>query len=96
MNIKSLWLLVLIVPLAAHAGGPERLLAAAGAGRLEQVRELLAQGVDANQKNAAGRPAIVLSAFNGNDRTLRALLAAGADANAADAARIPRLAPRWS
>lgn len=86
MSIKYLWLLVLVFAGDACGSDVQRLLAAVGAGRLDQVHDLVAQGVDVNTKNTAGRPAIVLAAFNGNDRTLRVLLAAGADVNAADAA----------
>lgn len=85
MSIKYLWLLVLVLSGAAFGSDAQRLLAAVGAGRLDQVHDLVAQGADVNAKNTAGRPAVVLAAVNGNDRTLRALLAAGADVNAADA-----------
>ncbi|HEB97168.1 MAG TPA: ankyrin repeat domain-containing protein [Sedimenticola thiotaurini] len=64
----------------------QQLAAAAAAGRVDSVRDLLAQGVDPNAANAAGRPALVLAAFSGNLRTLQLLLGAGADANAVDAA----------
>ena len=56
------------------------LVAAATAGRATEVRDLLVGGVDANTKNATGRPVLVLAGFNGNRRTVQALLAAGADA----------------
>jgi hypothetical protein len=62
------------------------LVAAATAGRVETVSDLLARGADANAKSAAGRPALVSAAYNGNRRTSAALLVAGADPNAADAA----------
>ncbi|MCB1792784.1 MAG: ankyrin repeat domain-containing protein, partial [Gammaproteobacteria bacterium] len=61
---------------AADAGA--RLVAAATSGRAGEVRDLLAEGIDANTKNASGRPVIVLAGFNGNRRTVRTLLAAGA------------------
>jgi len=78
-------LLLVMFSLALPAAGSEQmLLAAAGQGQVEQVKSLLAQGVDANARNGAGRPALVLAAFNGNERTVRALLAAGADVNGAD------------
>lgn len=71
---------------SAQAADPaQQLTVAATAGRVEVVRDLLAQGVDANSKSVTGRPAIVSAAFNGNYRTVRALLAAGADPDAADA-----------
>jgi hypothetical protein len=62
------------------------LVAAATAGRVETVTDLLAQGADANAKNGAGRPALVAAAYSGNRRTAAALLVAGADPNAADSA----------
>ena len=62
-----------------------RLVAAATAGRAVEVRDLLAAGVDANTKNATGRPVLVLAGFNGNRRTVQALLTAGADVNLKDA-----------
>ena len=72
---------------AAAADGADgtQLVAAAVSGRAFEVRDLLAEGADANTKNAGGRPVIVLAGFNGNLRTVRALLAAGADVNAVDA-----------
>ena len=86
MRIKSLLFLVFTLVGNASGGDAGRFLAAVGAGRLDQVHDMVAQGVDVNAKNTVGRPAIVLAAFNGNERTLRALLAAGADVNAADSA----------
>lgn len=60
------------------------LISAAMSGRVDQVEDLLAQGVDVNVKNPAGRSALHLAAFNGNILTIRALLAAGADVNQTD------------
>lgn len=60
------------------------LLAAAADGDTYMVKDLLAQGSDANTKNPAGRPVLILAAFNGNARTVKALLAVGADVNAVD------------
>jgi hypothetical protein len=70
---------------AAEDRQGQALVSAAMAGRVEQVKELLAQGVDVNSKNPAGRSALHLAAFNGNDLTVLALVSAGADVNLADA-----------
>jgi ankyrin repeat protein len=67
------------------------LVAAALAGREPEVRELLAGGADANTKNPAGRPVLVIAGFNGNWRTARALLSAGADVNAVDGGGVTAL-----
>ena len=78
----------LLLTLAGQVAASDQslLLAAVGQGRERTVQDLLGQGADANARNPAGRPALVLAAFNGNTRTLRALLAAGADVNAVDEA----------
>ena len=82
-----LWILLglcLSMPVVG-ADSTARLVAAAGAGRAAEVRELLVQGVDANTKNGSGRPVLVVAGFNGNRRNALVLLAAGADVNAVDA-----------
>lgn len=83
-------LLLFTVP-ALPADPVADLVAAALAGREPEVRELLAQGGDANTKNPAGRPVLVITGFNGNWRTARALLAAGADVNAVDGGGVTAL-----
>lgn len=84
-----------LVLLLAHPAWPADaaadLVAAALAGRESEVRELLAGGADANAKNPAGRPALVIAGFNGNWRTARALLSAGADVNAVDGGGVTAL-----
>ena len=88
-----LWMLLglcLSMP-AVGADSTARLVAAAGAGRAAEVRELLVQGVDANTKNGSGRPVLVVAGFNGNRRTALVLLAAGADVNSVDAGGVSAL-----
>jgi ankyrin repeat protein len=58
---------------------------AAQNGDLQQVKDLLAGGVDANAADGEGNTALHLAAFNGHLDVVKALLAAGADANAQDA-----------
>ena len=56
-----LWILLglcLSMPVVG-ADSTARLVAAAGAGRAAEVRELLVEGVDANTKNGSGRPVLV-------------------------------------
>ena len=73
-------------PGVAMPGGPDQaLLAATASGRMQSLQDQLATGADANAKNAAGRPALVIAAYHGNVRTARALLAAGAGVNGTDA-----------
>jgi ankyrin repeat protein len=67
----------------ADTGGMA-LISAAMSGEVTRVNDLLAQGVDPNTVNAAGRAALHFAAFNGNLLTAQALLAAGADPGLAD------------
>jgi len=48
---------------------------------VEQVRQLLNAGADANAKNDRGQPPLMLAAYLGNVAIAQALLAAGADVN---------------
>ena len=85
-RLPALFLLFALGGFALAGDSSQLLLAAVGQGQERAVTNLLGQGADANAKNPAGRPALVLAAYNGNVRTLKALLAAGADVNAVDAA----------
>jgi ankyrin repeat protein len=51
-------------------------------GALEEVRELLDEGVGANQRDVAGDPALVSAAWVGAADIVRLLLDRGADVNA--------------
>jgi ankyrin repeat protein len=77
---------VILAPVwvAAENDQGQALAAAAMEGKVEQLKELLAQGVDANSRNPAGRSALHLAAFNGNEMTVLTLLSAGADVNLVD------------
>jgi hypothetical protein len=90
---RLLWVVVglcLMMPAFAD-DATAKLVAAAAAGKESEVRDLLVQGVDANSKNGAGRPVLVMAGFNGNRRTALVLLAAGADVNAVDNAGVTAL-----
>ena len=63
---------------AAYSG----LFQAAHEGDLASVRQLLADGADANARDSRGRTPAHVAAFASNDDVLRALAEAGADMNA--------------
>ena len=48
----------------------QMLLAAVSQGREQSVQNLLVQGVDANTKNPAGRPVLVVAAFKGDRKSV--------------------------
>jgi hypothetical protein len=56
----------------------------ASRGRLKEVRRMLAEGVDPNERIRNGRTAIMSAASQGYADIIRALIAAGADVNAKD------------
>ena len=85
-RLMLLAFLSILAPAVCAADVNVELLSAVSAGRTGQVADLLAQGADANAKNPAGRPALVLAGFSGNRRTARLLVNAGADVNAVDSA----------
>ena len=53
--------------------------AAAGAGRLEQLEQLIKEGAALNAPDAAGRTPLMLAAINGHGAVVQRLLAAGAN-----------------
>lgn len=70
--------LVLAVAAGAAAGSRERLLDAARRGDGAAVAALVREGKDANARDEAGRPVLVLAAGAGRPDAVRALLRAGA------------------
>lgn len=70
---------------AAHAAGD--LLAAAEAGRITEVRRLIAGGADLEGRDGQGRTALLLAVTDNHIEMAKALLAAGANLNAQAANR---------
>ena len=88
-------LLVAAAALAACGGGEEQrepsdrrldrmLIAAAGAGDLIRVEDLLARGASVGARDADRRTALVAASFENNVAVAERLVAAGADVNAKD------------
>jgi len=63
---------------------PNALLIACRKGNLEEVKRLLAQGVDANAKDSIGMTALMCAAYNGHTETAELLIDNGADTEATD------------
>ena len=64
MSRFSWIILLLMFSDGAWSADPEQLLlAAVSQGREQSVQDLLVQGVDANTRNPAGRPVLVVAAF---------------------------------
>ncbi len=85
MTLRVVTLFSLLLCLSVgQAGDAGQLLAAASLGRYRQLNDLIADGVDVNAKNAAGKPALSLAAYFGNTKSVHALLGAGANPNQAD------------
>lgn len=61
-----------------------RLVIAAGEGRVDEVKQLIADGANVNAANAQGRTALMTASYFGNARIVELLLAAGVDVNAKD------------
>jgi ankyrin repeat protein len=53
-------------------------------GEHNELRSLIAQGIDINSKNQAGRTALMVGTFYGNKVMVKSLLASGADVNLKD------------
>jgi len=79
----SVWSLALAVGLAG-AGPDLRLVDAAARQDVATVRQLLADGADADTRRADGATALLWAAHWDDGETVRLLLDAGADVNAAD------------
>ncbi|MBD1930863.1 MULTISPECIES: ankyrin repeat domain-containing protein [Cyanophyceae] len=75
----------------------ERLFEAIQSSDVEQVRQLLNSGVDANSKNVKGQHPLVLASSIGNLDIVKALLTAGANVNAKSGiAKSPKFNPTIS
>jgi ankyrin repeat protein len=74
---------------ACGTGGeqPGDLVEAAGAGRLDTVRELLRDGADVNARDANGRTAVTAAAMSQHVDVVNALVDAGADVDLQDSER---------
>lgn len=64
--------------------GQSLLMAAAAAGHVRVIRQLIASGAAPDQRDRANRTALIYAADRGEDAAIEALLDAGADPNAAD------------
>jgi hypothetical protein len=88
--LASLSLAVLATPrvnpsvaIPAANGGGARLIAAAQAGRIERLRELIAHGADVNARVSGDGTALIVAARRGDLDMVNALLKLGADVNEA-------------
>ena len=77
-------LIVICVVLAAGCGSDGDLVEAAGAGRLDVVRELLEDGADVDARGAHERTAVTAAAMGEHVEVVRALVDAGADVDLQD------------
>ena len=66
----------------AYRHGHTALMRAALDGNTEEVKELIHQGVDVNQRDENGRTALMFAVINSHYETMRVLLESGADVNA--------------
>ena len=89
MRLPALLLCVLV---AGCGGGPDvsardrdrALIAAAGAGDVERVNDLLRAGAGVRARDAGGRTALTAAAYGNHVDVARVLIEAGADVNAKD------------
>jgi hypothetical protein len=81
-RLISLWLLLLAGFGLAADTAADRLVAAAEAGDLESVRQLLDEGTDVDATTASGITALMMAAHGGHLSLVRYLLARRADLNA--------------
>jgi ankyrin repeat protein len=80
-------LVLMAFPVAPGHASPEQdqaLIKAAGEDNLDQVKELIAQGANANAKNNNNFTALMYAAAGGRTAIVETLLAKGADVNAKD------------
>lgn len=84
--------LLVIATLGGCASGVQpvvagTLVAAAGRGDVRFVRDLLARGAEANERDARGRTAVTAAAYAGSTEVVRLLIDAGADVDLQDETR---------
>lgn len=84
LRLVSFCLILLLASLTWAATPAEELHSAAGNGDLEQVKALLAAGVDVNTPNRYGATALSFAAQKGHIEVVRLLLAKGATVNVRD------------
>lgn len=73
-----------IPPSPAEVSGYEELFAAVAGGDVGRVEQMVAQGVDIEDRDTRGRTPLLVAAHLSHDEIAWALLAAGADPNAMD------------
>lgn len=86
--LRSFWIWVLLNPLVGCGEVPS-LADAVNRGDLGGVEALLESGVDPNQTDASGRPALIVAVTNGLVEIAKALVVAGANVEAEYAAVTP-------
>ena len=79
--------LVLLLFVAGCGSMPTGLVDAASRGDAAEVRRLLDDGADANERDASGRTAVTAAALGDHVEVARVLIAAGADVDLQDADR---------
>jgi ankyrin repeat protein len=84
--------LLVIAALGGCASGAQPVIAgtlvtAAGRGDVRVIRDLLARGADANDRDARGRTAVTAAAYAGSPDVVRLLVDAGADVDLQDETR---------
>jgi len=84
-NIHWILILCLILPLVSWARDRDAALVnATRAGKVSEVRDLIAEGADINAKNAYGKTVLIMAATLGNTHIVDILLSEGVEVNAKD------------
>jgi uncharacterized protein len=90
MLMLSLWLsltVAQIAPSPTEINTYQALFAAVAEGNLEQVKQLVAEGVNLEERDSHQRTPLLVAAHLSNDAVAKALLEAGANPNALDVQR---------
>ena len=85
--LLRLWAPSLFLLLVGCGSMPSGLVDAASRGDVAQVRRLLDDGADVNERDAQGRTAVTAAALGDHVEVARALISAGADVDAQDSDR---------